>query len=175
MAQREPKRKRLNLLVMKAALLFLGLTLFAFSCTQELCEENSMSELVASFKTESDGLVTDTTISGLQVYGIREGQAIWFLYDTLPGSVIPGSEILLPLDPLHDYSRFVFQTDGQSDTLTLQHSSQEYLISYSCGFGKLFDLNEIQYQGGMFVKDSIIHSQISASLEETDIHIWLYF
>jgi hypothetical protein len=156
---------------MKAALLILGLTLFAFSCTtKELCEEDSISELVASFKTVSEGLVTDTTISGLQVYGIREGQDIWFLYDT-----VPGSEILLPLDPLHDFSRFVFQTGGQSDTLTLQHHSQEYLISYSCGFGKLFDLDEIQYRGGMFVKDSIINSQISTSLEETETHIWLYF
>ena len=158
--------------MMKASLLFLGLILLAYSCiSEELCEEDSISELVASFKTESGGVVSDTTISTkLSVYGIREGQDIWFLYDS-----VQDSEIFLPLDPHHDFSRFVFQTAEQIDTLTLTHSSQEYMISYSCGFGMQFTLEGIQYEEGMFVNDTIINPLINTSLEEGDTHIWLYF
>ena len=158
--------------MMKAPLLFLSLTLLAISCTEpEPCNEDSVSEVVASFKTESGGLVSDTTISALTVYGIREGQDIWLLYDS-----VAYSEILLPLDPHHDFSRFVFQTGEKTDTLTLPHSSEIYLISYSCGFGNQFSLEtDIQYGTGMFVKDSIINPIVNTSLEEEDIHIWLYF
>ena len=158
--------------MMKVPLLFLGLILLACSCTtQELCEEDSISELVASFKTETAGIVSDTTISALTVYGIREGQPIWLLYDS-----VSYSEILLPLDPHHAYSRFVFQTGEQTDTLTLNHNSEIYLISYSCGFGNQFTLDpDIQYGEGMFVKDTIINPIVNTILEEADTHIWLYF
>ena len=157
---------------MKAPLLFLVLILLASSCTTlEPCDEDSISELVASFKTETDGSVIDTTVSALTVYGIREGQSIWLLYDS-----ISEDEIFLPLDPHHDFSSFVFQTGEKTDTLTLPHSSEIYLISYSCGFGNQFSLEtDIQYGTGMFVKDSIINPIVNTSLEEEDIHIWLYF
>jgi len=157
---------------MKAPLLLLVLSLLTFSCApEEVCEEDSVSELVASFKTVSEGLNTDTTISELSIYGIREGQPIWLLYDSLSLS-----EILLPLDPHHDFSRFVFQEGGQTDTLTLTHSSEVYLISYSCGFGNQFTLDpDIQYGEGMFVKDTIINPLVNTSLEEVDTHIWLFF
>jgi len=157
---------------MKAPLLFLVLFLLASSCTTlEPCDEDSISEMVASFKTETGGSVIDTTVSALTVYGIREGQSIWLLYDS-----ISESEIFLPLDPHHDFSSFVFQTGEKTDTLTLPHSSEIYLISYSCGFGNQFNLEtDIQYGTGMFVKDSIINPIVNTSLEEEDIHIWLYF
>lgn len=157
--------------MMKPPLLFLLLSLLAFSCsTQDICNEDSVSELVAGFKTESGGIVSDTTISGVIVYGIREGQPIYLLYDT-----IDVSEIILPLDPHHDYSRFVLQVNDEADTLTLTHNSEVYLISYSCGFGNLFTLDNIQYDEGMIVKDTIINQLIDTSLEEVDEHIWLYF
>ena len=156
---------------MKLSYCFLCIALFAYSCsTQEVCEEDSISELVASFKTETGGILHDTILSALKIYGIRDGQDIWYLYDT-----VSGSDILLPLDPHHNESRFVFQTTGQTDTLTLGHSSELYLISYACGFGNLFSLGTIQYKGGMIVKDSLINPVIHASLEEDEIHIWLYF
>ena len=158
--------------MMKAPFLYLSLVLFAISCApEEVCEEDSISELVASFKTETDGMVSDTTISGLDVYGIREGQPTWLLYDS-----VSVSEILLPLDPHHAYSQFVFQVDEQTDTLFLTHSSEVYLISYTCGFGNQFTLDpDIQYGEGMFVKDTIINPLVNTSLEEVDTHIWLYF
>jgi hypothetical protein len=156
---------------MKAALSFLILALLAFSCTtQEVCEEDSVSEVVISCKTESEAGLSDTIVPGLRIYGIREGQSIWFLWDT-----VNQSTILLPLDPHHAFSRFVFETDEKTDTLTLNHSSQDYMISYLCGFGNLFTLEEIQYVGTMFMKDTIINPKVNASLEEVDTNIWLYF
>lgn len=161
--------------MMKPPLLFLLLSLLAFSCTsQDICFEDSVSELVASFKTETNDIVSDTTISGVTVYGIREDQPIYLLYDS-----IDVSEIILPLDPHHNYSNFVFQVNNEADTLKLTlkltHSSEVYLISYTCGFGNLFTLNDIQYEEGVIVKDTIINPLINTSLEEVDEHIWLYF
>jgi hypothetical protein len=158
--------------MMKASLLFLGLILLVYSCiSEELCEEDSISELVASFKTETEDIVSDTTISALTVYGIREGQPTWLLYDS-----VTYSEILLPLDPHNDFSRFVFQAGEQTDTLILPHKSEIYMISYSCGFGMQFTLDpDIQYGEGFFVKDTIINPLVNTSLEEVDTHIWLYF
>ena len=157
---------------MRAPLFVLGLILLAGSCTtQEPCDEDSVSELVAVFKTETGGEVRDTTVSGLSIYGIREGQSTWLLYDSLSLS-----KILLPLDPHHDFSRFVFFTSIQSDTLTINHSSELYLISYSCGFGSQFTLDDYnQYATGMFTGDSTINENVNSSLEQEDVHIWLYF
>ncbi len=157
---------------MRAPLYLLILMLLAFSCTsEELCEEDSISELVASFKTETDGIVSDTTISNLRIHGIRADQPTWFLYDS-----IEASEIHLPLDPHHDHSSFVFIANGMSDTLSIPHSSEDYLISYSCGFGKLFTLNpDTSSIGGMIQRISLINPIVNTSLEEEETHIWLYF
>jgi hypothetical protein len=158
-------------MMMKTRLLFLVLILLALSCTtEEACEEDTISELVAVCKTEKEGAVVDTALPDLSIYGIREGQPTWLLYDS-----VTRSEILLPLDPHHDYSRFVFQAGEHTDTLILHHRTEIYLISYSCGFGNLFTLGDIQYEAGWIVKDSIIHPVVNTSLEEIDSHIWLYF
>jgi hypothetical protein len=158
---------------MKQALPLLLLFFFALSCsTDDICNEDSISEVVASFKTQSDGIVSDTSLSALYVYGIREGQSTWLLYD----SVLVASEILLPLDPHHTYSRFVFQVEEKRDTLTLLHSSEIYLISYTCGFGNQFALDpDPEYGGGMILNDSILHPIINTTIEEFDANIWLYF
>jgi len=157
---------------MKLRPLFLLLIWMVCSCApDERCEEDSISELVASFKTEAEGLVSDTTVSNLTVYGIREGQSTWLLYDS-----VSTKEVFLPLDPHHDYSAFVFQAGEYNDTLVLKHESEIYLISYACGFGQQFTLDpDFQYGEGLFVKDSLINPMVNTSLEEVDAHIWLYF
>jgi len=150
----------------------LALLLLACSCApEELCEEDSVSDMVVSFKTETSGLLSDTTIADLTIYGIREGQPTWLLYDS-----VTLSEILLPLDPHHDESEFVFQANGKTDTLGLKHQSEIYLISYACGFGHQFTLDpEMQYGEGMILKDSLINPEVNTSLEDIEAHIWLYF
>lgn len=157
---------------MRAPLFILVLILLASSCTTlEPCDEDSVSELVAVFKSETGGELNDTTVSGLSIYGIREGQSTWLLYDSLSLS-----KILLPLDPHHDFSRFVFFTSTQSDTLTINHSSEIYLISYSCGFGMQFTLeSDIKYGTDMIAGDSILIPNVNSTLETEDTHIWLYF
>ena len=157
---------------MKAALFFLALFLLAGSCTTlETCEEDGVSEMVARFKTETDGVLSDTSISNLRIYGIREDQPIWFLYDS-----VETNEILLPLDPQHDFSRFVFMANGFSDTLTLSHSSEDYLIDYACGFGKIFELEpDPDYGGGMIKGDSLIFPTVTTTYYDDEIHLWLYF
>jgi hypothetical protein len=143
------------------------------SClTQEVCDDNSQSELVARFKTEVSGSVSDTIISGVSIYGIREGKPDSLLYNASETS-----RVALPLDPHHNYSRFVMKIDEISDTLTLVHSTGFYLVSYTCGYGAIHTLNpdSIEHGRKLFYDTKIINAVIDAASQKDEEHLWLYF
>ena len=155
---------------MKFRILFLVLSVLAASCvTVEVCEEESVSELVASFKTMEEGVAADTTVNALSLYGIREGKNDSLLYNGLPAS-----GFMVPLDPQQDHSSFVMQIDTLVDTLHVYHEHEIYLISYDCGFASLFTLDQLDTSTGLILKDSIISDMIDAENEENEVHIWLY-
>jgi hypothetical protein len=121
---------------MKYMALPISLLLLFFSCaTQEVCNDDNQSYLVATFRTKADGEERDTTVAGMSIYGIREGKPDSLLYDP-----ISKSQVDLPLDPNSDTTSFVFSNATQQDTLVLTHSSEIYLISYDCGFASRFSL-----------------------------------
>ena len=154
--------------------LLLFSVLFAMvSClTQEVCDDNSQSELVARFKTEVSESVSDTIISGVSIYGIREGKPDSLLYNASETS-----RVALPLDPHHTYSRFVMKIDEISDTLTLVHSTGFYLVSYTCGYGAIHTLNpdSIEHGRKLFYDIKIIDAVIDAATQQDEEHLWLYF
>ncbi len=151
-------------------LLFLPLLLL-FSCiSQEICDDIIQSDAVVRFKIIDSDPIADTLISGLSVFGIRNGLSDSLLYDSTTTSMI-----LLPLDPHHDNSRFVFQVNGKSDTLNILHNNESYLISYSCGFAKIFTLESVNHSNWMLLDNEIINSLIDAELEQNEEHLWIYF
>jgi hypothetical protein len=151
-----------------APLIFL---LFITSCaTQEICDSDNQSILVARFKSIATGESTDTIIPGLSVYGIREGSPDSLLYDS-----VSLGKIELPLDPGHPRSRYVLYTAQKNDTLVLEHASEAYLISYECGFAAQFYLKGFEYSGGMITDMEIISSSIDAEMETNEEHLWIYF
>jgi hypothetical protein len=150
--------------------LFLPLLMLISCTTYEVCDIDTQSELVAGFKTIESGAVTDTIVSGVTVFGIREGQSDSLLYDS-----ITTKQILLPLDPHHDFSRFVLHVNEQTDTLRVIHTTESYLISYTCGFGSLFTLDNVSYSNLMIQNLEIINSVIDAELEQNEEHLWIYF
>ena len=155
---------------MKSRILFLFISILAAGCVSvEVCEEEYFSDMVASFKTMKDGEVADTTVTALSLYGIREGQSDSLLYDS-----IPSSGFVVPLDPHHDYSRFVLQIDTLMDTLTVYHEHEVYMISYTCGFASMFTLNQLELAGSVIQNDTIINEMVDAEYEDNEIHIWLY-
>lgn len=149
---------------------FLPLLILISCTTQEVCDSDAQSELVAMLKTMESGSVTDTIVSGITVFGIREGQADSLLYDS-----ITTKQLLLPLNPHHDFSRFVLQINEQTDTLRAIHTSEPYLISYSCGFASLFTLDNVTHSNLMIQNLEIINSVIDAELEQNEEHLWIYF
>jgi hypothetical protein len=88
---------------------------------------------------------------------------------------ITTKQILLPLDPHHDFSRFVLHVNEQTDTLRVIHTTESYLISYTCGFGSLFTLDNVSYSNLMIQNLEIINSVIDAELEQNEEHLWIYF
>jgi hypothetical protein len=143
---------------------------FASCNTQEVCDDDSQSILVARFRTRVSGEIIDTLVPGISIFGIREGKPDSLLYDSATVS-----KIELPLDPGHDLSRFVMSTEEKTDTLILKHSSEAYLISYSCGFAARFVLEELDHSGGMIVDMELISSSVDAELETNEEHLWIYY
>lgn len=154
---------------MKFRFLFLFIFLAAGCVSVEVCEDEYVSELVASFVSEEDGEVSDSTVSALTLYGIREGLSDSLLYDS-----ISASGFVVPLDPHNDVSRFVLQIDTLIDTLSVYHDHEVYMISYNCGFASMFTLDQIETSGGAILKDTIINEMIDAEYESDEEHIWLY-
>lgn len=158
---------------MKSRLWLFFVILLTVSClTQEVCDEDSQSKMVVRFKTGDLKSEVDTLISGLTLYGIREGKADSLLYDS-----VTTSRIELPLDPHHSFSRFVMRINEISDTLLLIHNTGFYLMSYTCGYGAVFTLDpDSIFHGGNLIYDlKIQDAVIDAAMEQDEEHLWLYF
>ncbi len=156
---------------MKYMALPLSLLLLFFSCaTQEVCDDDNQSYLVAQFRTKGDGEERDTIIAGMTIYGIREGKPDSLLYDSIPRSTAD-----LPLDPNNDITSFVFSNVIQQDTLVLTHSSEIYLISYDCGFASRFSLVEYKSSGNWLKEIVLRNGEIDAALESDDEDLRIYF
>lgn len=153
---------------MRSLLLVLFLLL---SCnTQEVCEESSDSQLVARFKIAGSTPVKDSLLSGITVFGLREGRPDSLIYDSM---TISGA--FLPLDPHNSRSRFIIRTSDQSDTILIEHNTEAYLISYSCGFAALFHITGASHAGQLIVDLEIVNSRVDAELEQNEEHLWIYF
>ncbi len=156
---------------MRHFLFLLALLMVLFSCaSQEICDGDNQSEMVARFKKETDGTAKDTTLTGISVYGVRPGLIDSLLYDS-----VTAAKIVLPLDPNHTYSTFVISVDTLQDTLTIHHQTEYYLISYTCGFAALFTLERTGISGSLINRSEIIDPVVDANLVQNEEHIWLYF
>lgn len=151
-------------------LLFLVLTWITACATQEICDNDNQSELVARFKTAGELGTTDTLLAAVTVYGIRQDKPDSLIYNTLNTN-----RLILPLNPNATFSTFVIDASGTSDTLTINHQTEYYLISYTCGFAALFTVESLEHTTRMIRETRIIQSVIDASLEQNEEHIWLYF
>lgn len=149
----------------------LVLLLALFSCTtQDICDDDNQSILVARFKHVVAGEVTDTIVPGITIYGIREHRNDSLLYDS-----VSAARITLPLDPGNPTSRFVLTAGEQRDTLLIHHASEAYLISYNCGFAALFTVDSLDYGGGIITDVEIISAAVDGEMETNEEHIWIYF
>lgn len=151
-------------------ILFIISILITSCISVEICDDDNNSTMVAKFMTMEDELPADSTVSSLTVYGIREGQPDSLIYNDQPSV----NAFELPLDPHHDYSRFVLQVDTLTDTLELMHTKELYMISYDCGFGNLFTLDNVGYRTGMIKSAEIKDENVDAETEQDDVHIWLF-
>lgn len=156
---------------MKARLFLSLLPVLFISCSpQDICNENNDSELVVRFKMAQVDPVSDTLIPGVTLFGLREGKADSLLYDSMTVS-----RVVLPLDPHHDFSRFVLNVDNLWDTILVDHSVEAYLLSYTCGFAALFTVKATDHTGEMITDMEIINAVVDADLEQDEEHLWIYF
>jgi hypothetical protein len=143
----------------------------AVSCTPlDICSETGQSELVARFKQADSPDGADTTLTGLTLFGLKELRSDSLLYDS-----IAASRIVLPLDPAAGSSRFILTTGTKTDTLTITHSNQYYLVSYNCGFATLFTIGPVRFSGTMINRVEVITAEVDAEMVQNEEHLWIYF
>jgi len=156
---------------MRSRIIIFIISILVTSCISvEVCDDDNNSILVAKFMTMKDELPADSTVSSLTLYGIREGRPDSLLYNNQPNI----NTFEVPLDPHHDFTRFVVQVDTLTDTLELMHSQELYMISYDCGFGNLFTLESIEFRTGLIKSAEIKDETVDAETEQDDEHIWLF-
>lgn len=147
------------------------LLMIIVSCnTQDVCDEDSQSIMVARFRSQVSGEIKDTVLQGITIYGIRNGFPDSLLYNS-----VSAAKVSLPLDPNHDQSRYVLLSGAQSDTLVLKHSSEAYLISYSCGFAMRFTIGNFSSEGNLITGMELIKASVDAENEINEEHLWIYF
>lgn len=150
--------------------IFLFVVLCTGCSTQDICDDDNQSYLVARFLTVNNGEESDTTLTGLYVYGIR---------DELPGGLIYDSatvqKIMLPLDPNRDVTRYIFMRENQEDTLDILYSREAYLISYNCGFAARFYLDGPGHNGNLFTDIEVVNAQVDAETETNEEHFHIFF
>lgn len=156
---------------MKYVVFSLTLFLLISSCaSEEVCDDDNQSYMAVRFKVQVEENVMDTTITDISIYGIREGKADSLIYNS-----INASKVTLPLDPNKNLSRFVLSNELEQDTLILMHSSEVYLINYTCGFGARFNMSETDIGGSWMKKLEIIDGNVDAEEQNDDEHLWIYF
>ena len=155
---------------MRSRVIIFIISILITSCISvEICDDDNNSIMVVNFMTMIDEVPADSTIASLSVYGIREGRPDSLLYNQEPTNTFE-----VPLDPHHDFSRFVVQVDTLTDTLELMHTQELYMISYDCGFGNLFTLENIGISSGLIKSAEIKDNKVDAETEMDDVHIWLF-
>jgi len=146
------------------------LLLITSCATQEICDDDNQAILVARFRTMNGGGSRDTIMAGMTIYGIREGKTDSLLYD-----LTSTGKVQLPLDPNSEVTRFVFTNQIQIDTLSLSHSSEVYLINYTCGFASRFTLEQSTASGSWMMDVELKDAKIDAELTTDEEHLWIYF
>ena len=157
---------------MHSRILIFIISILITSCISvEICDDDNNSMMVAKFMTMKDEIPADSTVASLSLYGIREGQPDSLLYN----NQLNTNNFEVPLDPHHDFSSFVLQINEQTDTLELMHTKELYMISYDCGFGNLFTLDDnIGISSGVIKSAEIKDDKVDAETEQDDEHIWLF-
>jgi hypothetical protein len=156
---------------MKPGFALTALLVLLVSCvTQDICDENDQSALVARFKTGPPDNPVDTVVDGVTIYGIGQGQSYSLLYDS--ASV---SRIVFPLDPAHDSTRFVIMVNKRADTLGISHDNDAYLISYNCGFAMRFHIRSIHHTSHLIRDVKPVNMEVDAELLQDETHIWIFF
>jgi hypothetical protein len=156
---------------MKPGHLLFIIFILVLSCSNEdICDQENHFPLVARFKTVQENLEYDTIVNGVSLYGIRAGLPDSLLYDS-----ISLSRIELPLDPNGNQCSFVLETGNQKDTIDFTYQTEVRLISYGCGFGTFFTLENPSHTNLMIQQINIINSLVGESLEQDEEHLWIYF
>ena len=156
---------------MHSRILIFIISILITSCISvEICDDDNNSVMVAKFMTLKEELPTDSTIASLSLYGIRDGRPDSLLYN----NQLATNTFEVPLNPHHDITRFVLQINEQTDTLELMHTKELYMISYDCGFGNLFTIENIGISSGLIKSAEIKDEKVDAETEQDDVHIWLF-
>lgn len=111
------------------------------ACEDEvICTEDIVSRVHAGLYVRDTAGQRDTVLSSLTFYAMLRTDSL--LYDESPGI----HEIVFPLPSITDgFTTYVFRTDSLADTIHIYHSPRQELVSFSCGFTTVHEIDGLSY------------------------------
>lgn len=137
------------------------------SCAFEKgCDEQVDFPVNTTFYYEREGIENDTILEGVSLFGVGREDSLLFDKDTV-------SSISFRLSPFADHTEMVLIYGVLKDTLGFDYGREMKMISPSCGFAYLFDVNNIVYTGN-FIDSVYLTDPKLESFEAEHLKIFIH-
>jgi len=158
----------LNALQKSAIVPVISLLILLPACRDEvICTEDVVSRAGAGFYVRDGEEKRDTVLNNLTFYGVLRPDSL--LYDSSGGI----RQIVFPLSRGEgEYTGFVLMLGSLSDTLRIHHSSRLELVSFSCGFTVIHDIEGVSF-GNTIIDTISISDPLVDLTDDENLEIYI--
>ncbi len=142
----------------------LAAVVMLISCREE-CLYKPESLAGVEFRSVLDGRDTETAVDSLTVRGLGREDSL--LYNNRNNI----RSIALPMNGMAEESGFVFEFNGETDTLWLTYLVNPWFLSQECGFVLNFELVDSRHTANIIDSVVIVISEIT-SFDDKNIRIY---
>lgn len=162
------KRKKKHILHKYSIAVVMFLTIaFCAACTDdEVCEEVTANDLRIGFYIAGQDTETRAVFGSLTVFALENPDSL--IYNRQNNV----SVIELPLNPHRNQCTFVLDFNFVTDTIRLEYTREEHLISVECGFTMFFNIYEVAYTTNLIESLIQTNTYVTNSFDE---HFKVYF
>lgn len=134
------------------------------SCREE-CVYKPVSLAGVEFRSVLDGRDAEAAVDSLTVRGLGREDSL--LYDNRNNI----RSLTLPINAMAEESGFIFEFDGETDTLWFTYRVNPWFLSQECGFVLNFELVDTRHTANIIDSVAIV-TRVITSFDDTNIRIY---
>jgi hypothetical protein len=139
------------------------------ACRDEvICTDDVVARVNAGFYVRGAAAQRDTVLGNLTFYAVLRPDSL--LYDSSSG--IHRIRFPLPLDPGENTTAYFMCTGPMADTIRIHHSSRLELVSYSCGFTTVHEIEWLDY-GNRIIDTIYISNPLVDLTDDENLKIYI--